>query len=84
MLLFYVIRSIVFGGDQLTEERASNTQKGFLDGSTRYERLQGLEPIFEGWHTKRMLYIVRNVSIFLISFHSNQTDFINVLILEKL
>ncbi|XP_066916003.1 uncharacterized protein [Clytia hemisphaerica] len=54
-----VIRSIVFGGDQLTEERASNAQKGFLDGSTKYERLQGLLRTFEGWHTKRMLYILK-------------------------
>eukprot|EP00111_Clytia_hemisphaerica_P014501 TCONS_00042697-protein len=51
-----VIRSIVFGGDQLTEERASNAQRGFLDGSTKYEKLQGLQPTFEGWHTKRLLY----------------------------
>ena len=53
-----VIKPIRFGGDQLTEERAYNAQKGFKDGTTKYEQLKGLPPKNEDWHTKRTLYIV--------------------------
>lgn len=48
----------MFGGDQLTEERAVNVQKGFLDGENQYDQLKGLSPKFEDWHLKRTLYEV--------------------------
>jgi len=48
----------MIGGDQLTEERIYNAQKGFLDGRNKYEQLQGLLPKCEDWHLKRTLYEV--------------------------
>ena len=57
-----VLDTIPFGGDQLTEERAINVQKGFLDGENKYEKLQGLSPKFEDWHAKKTLYEVSDFS----------------------
>jgi len=53
-----VIQPLLFGGDQLTEERAINAQRGFLDARNDYEMMQGLKPIYEDWHLKRTLYEV--------------------------
>ena len=55
-----IIQPLLFGGDQLTEERIINAQKGFYDGRNDYEMLQGLKPIYEDWHLKRTLYEVSN------------------------
>ena len=38
-----LIKSIPFGGDQLTEERAINVQKALLDGETNYEKNAGIK-----------------------------------------
>ena len=54
-----IIHTIHFGGDQLTEERAINVQRAFLDGDTQYEKLKGLSPKFEDWHAKKTLYEAR-------------------------
>jgi len=54
---------IPFGGDLLTEERAINIQKAFLDGDNSFERLEGLSPKFEDWHLKKTLYEVFNFII---------------------
>ena len=48
-----VLEKIPFGGDLLTEERAINIQKAFLDGDNSFERLEGLPPKFEDWHAKK-------------------------------
>ena len=48
----------MIGGDQLTEERIYNAQKGFLDGRNQYEQLKGLLPKCEDWHLKRTIYEV--------------------------
>ena len=50
-----IVEKVLFGGDQLTEERAKN---GRSDGDSEYERLEGLIPKVEDWHTKRILYQV--------------------------
>ena len=55
-----VAEKIRFGGDQLTEERAINVQKAFLDGDTCFEKLQGPDPKFEDFHLKMVLYEVNN------------------------
>jgi hypothetical protein len=34
-----VIQPLLFGGDQLTEERITNAQRGFFDGKNDYEML---------------------------------------------
>ena len=58
-ILKYVICALLFGGDQLTEERIINAQQGFKDGRNDYEMLQGLKPAYEDWHLKRTLYEVK-------------------------
>lgn len=56
-----VLQEILFGGDQLTEERATNVQRAFLDEETEYSRLKGLSPKFEDWHAKVTLYEVSKI-----------------------
>ena len=56
-----VLRAISFGGDQLTEDRAISAQKALSDGDTIFERLGGLQPKFEDWHLKAMLYEVISI-----------------------
>lgn len=53
-----IIKPLLFGGDQLTEERVINAQQGFIDCRNPYEMLQGLKPAYEDWHLKRTLYEV--------------------------
>ena len=53
-----IIRCISFGGDQLTEDRAINSQLPFCDGDTKLERLEGPDPKFEDWHCTVCLYEV--------------------------
>ena len=57
-ILKEIIKSILFGGDQLTEERIINAQQGFIDCRNAYEMLQGLKPAYEDWQLKRTLYEV--------------------------
>ena len=42
-----VLKTISFGGDQLTEERAINAQLAFRDGDTKFERFMGTDLKFE-------------------------------------
>ena len=53
-----VLGQIYLGGDQLTEERSRNAQNGRADGETKFERLEGIIPKIEDWHTGRLLYQV--------------------------
>ena len=46
-----VIR-VLFGGDQLTVERARGAQKAVLDGNTRYDRIGSLIPQIEDFHAQ--------------------------------
>ena len=50
------INSCIFGGDQLTCERARNSQRHRKDSATRHERLEGLILTVEDWHTKMNYY----------------------------
>lgn len=54
-----VVTQLFLGGDQLTEERARNAQKGRADGDTKFDRLEGLIPKVEDWHAGRILYQVQ-------------------------
>ena len=46
----------LFGGDQLTCERARNSQRHRKDAATSSERLEGLVSTTEDWHAKMNLY----------------------------
>jgi len=62
-----IVHPLLFGGDQLTEERVINAQLGFFDARNGYEKLEGLKPIYEDWHLKRTLYEVSTfINIFLV------------------
>ncbi|CAB3979745.1 Hypothetical predicted protein [Paramuricea clavata] len=54
----HILTQLFLGGDQLTEERARNAQKGHADGDTTFERLEGILPKVEDWHAGRILYQV--------------------------
>lgn len=49
---------VVFGGDQLTEERAAGVQRLRQNGATPQARLAGLLPTAESWHAKMALLFV--------------------------
>ena len=49
---------VVFGGDQLTEERAAGVQRLRQNGATPEARLSGLLPTAESWHAKMALLFV--------------------------
>lgn len=53
-----VLDSCLFGGDQLTCSRARSAKRHRQDSKTAVERLDGLEPVVEDWHTKMCLYEV--------------------------
>ena len=50
---------VVFGGDQLTEERAAGVQRLRQNGAIPQARLAGLLPTAESWHAKMALLFVR-------------------------
>lgn len=52
---------ILFGGDQLTVERASGSKKERSNESRGVERLEGLIPVIEDWHAK-VCFLKVNVS----------------------
>lgn len=68
-----IIRSISFGGDQLTENRAIHSQLAFRDGDTKLEGLLGPDPKFEDWHCKVCLYEV--IFIFVSNFFNSVPHF---------
>ena len=41
---------VLSGGDQLTCERQMDAQRHVMDGDTRSDRLQVLDPVCEDWH----------------------------------
>lgn len=49
---------IVFGGDQLTTERARNIKNVVSNSDTASARLEGLVAVTEDWHAKMCLYQV--------------------------
>ena len=57
-----VLEKVFFGGDQLTEERATNVRDARSDGDNEFERLQGVIPKVEDWHASRILYQVKRIN----------------------
>ena len=53
----------IFGGDQLTCERARNSQRHRKDSATTQKRLEGLISATEDWHTKMNYYEVSGYSL---------------------
>ena len=49
---------ILFGGDQLTTERARTVRDVFSNSDASASRLEGLIPVAEDWHAKMCLYKV--------------------------
>lgn len=47
-----VLHHVPLHGDQLFEERARNAQWTFLDGASKYERLEGIHSEAADWHAK--------------------------------
>ena len=54
---------ILFGGDQLTVARARGSQRIRKNSERGNERLEGLTPVCEDWHTKLCLLGVRRVIV---------------------
>ncbi len=50
---------VIFGGDQLTVKRARGSQKIRSNSTDEAEKLEGLLPLAEDWHTKVCLLEVR-------------------------
>ena len=53
------IHPILFGGDQLTRERAHNAKDAKLQSANPRKKLQGLIPKIEDWHARFTFYQVR-------------------------
>ena len=49
---------ILFGGDQLTTERARTVKNVLSNSDTASSRLEALFPVIEDWHAKMCLYKV--------------------------
>ena len=55
------IHTILFGGDQLTACRARCAKKVMANGNDPIQRLEGLKPTVEDWHTKVVLLEVNTI-----------------------
>ena len=51
----HLVHKIVFGGDQLTRKRAETAIKCRKNSSSPKMRLDGLLPVCEDWHAKKVL-----------------------------
>ena len=69
---------ILFGGDQLTEERSRNMQFARFDGRSMEERLEGLWPKFEDWHGIRIAYEVKIIKLIMIVYLNLWVDLITL------
>ena len=49
---------VLFGGDQLTTERARTVKNVLSNSDASASRLEGLIPVTEDWHAKMCLYKV--------------------------
>ena len=58
-----ILTQVPLHGDQLFEERARNVKWTFQDGTTKYDRLEGMTTEAADWHAKLNLYSVRLFSI---------------------
>ena len=46
------INPVLIGGDQLTVARVRGSQDALLNSESGMQRVQGLIPVIEDWHTK--------------------------------
>ena len=53
-----ILQKILFGGDNLMEERARNLQGAMADGGSDYDCLNGIIPKNDDWHAIRYMYKV--------------------------
>ena len=58
-----IAENYLFGGDQLTCARARSAKRHRQDSATAVERLEGLLPVIEDWHTKMWLFEVRMLMV---------------------
>lgn len=65
-----VVHPVLFGGDQLTVQRARAAQIACANETLATERLEGLVPVFEDWHTKMTLLTVSHHSILIYTYQS--------------
>ena len=49
------MQRVPFGGDQLTKARARGAKKTRMNSTSAEQRLDGLIPCVEDWHTKLVL-----------------------------
>lgn len=49
---------VMLGGDQLTTARARGSQRIRMNSETALDRLEGLLPVTEDWHTRLCLLVV--------------------------
>ena len=53
-----VLERILFGGDQLTVERATHAQSARLQSKEQLKKLQGVIPKSEDWHARVVFHQV--------------------------
>jgi hypothetical protein len=53
-----ILMEVPMHGDQLFEERCRNVQWTFQDGTSKYDRLEGITTEAADWHAKVNLYNV--------------------------
>ena len=58
---------MLFGGDQLTVERARTVKNVLSNSDSARCRLEGLVPVVEDWHAKMCLYkvIIMNMRVYM-------------------
>lgn len=55
---------ILFGGDQLTAERATGVKRSIDNENRALDRLEGLIPVIEDWHSKVCFSKVSDINIY--------------------
>ena len=55
-----ILERVFFGGDQLTDERASHCTDAQCDRDTSFKRLEGVISKVEDWHAIRILWDVQS------------------------
>lgn len=55
------VKPILFGGDQVTRERATNAQDAKAQSDSTKRKLKGIIPKAEDWHTRMCFYQVRTI-----------------------
>ncbi len=57
-----LLESCLFGGDQLTCARGRSAKRHRQDSATEVEKLDGLRPVVEDWHTKMCVFEVGRIA----------------------